>query len=274
MVELAGLAEPERLPNAVAQALGMKLDGTGAVRDELVERMAPRRALLVLDYCERLLDAVAELVHSLVRGAPDVAALSTSQEPLHVPTERQYRVTPPAVPSGTTVSGARELGAVALFETRVRITDPRFAPNDENMAAVIGICRRRDGLPLAIELAAEAGAGLASTIQPDALARPRAAGAALGDGALNALVSGALAESPPEAPGDPRTLPSGQRTPGQSPDRGDARRARNRLYPESAGRRATAPARGNSRRRRRRYCRISSFGPSGVSSTSSVLSLR
>ena len=80
--------------------------------------------------------------------------LSTSQEPLRLPAEQQYRVTPLAVPSETTTSSAREFGAVALFEARVRAADPRFALNDENLALVIDLCRRLDGLPLAIELAA------------------------------------------------------------------------------------------------------------------------
>jgi len=154
MVELAGLSDPALLPNAVAQALDIQMAGQGPALDELVAVMAPRTALLVLDNCEHLLDAVVVLVQAILQGAPNVTILSTSQEPLHLPDEQQYRVMPLAVPSGTTASDAREFGALALFEARVRAVDPRFALNDESLALVIDICRRLDGLPLAIELAA------------------------------------------------------------------------------------------------------------------------
>jgi predicted ATPase len=154
MVELAGLSDPVLLPNAVAQALDIKMAGQDPALDELVAVMAPRTALLVLDNCEHLLDAVVALVHAVLQGAPNVAILATSQEPLHLPAEQQYRVMPLAVPSGTTASGAREFGAMALFEARVRAVDPSFALNDESLPLVIDICRRLDGLPLAIELAA------------------------------------------------------------------------------------------------------------------------
>lgn len=154
MVELAGLSDPALLPNAVAQALHITLPGQGAAQDELVAGMTPWTALLVLDNCEHLLDAAAVLAQAILTGAPNVKVLATSQEPLRLPAEQQYRVTPLALPSDATASGAREYGAVALFEARVRAVDPRFALNDENLALVIDICRRLDGLPLAIELAA------------------------------------------------------------------------------------------------------------------------
>jgi predicted ATPase len=154
MVELAGLSDPELLPNVVAQTLGIPLAGQAAAQDELVAAMVPRTALLVLDNCEHLLDAVAALVQAVLRDAPNVTMLSTSQEPLHLATEQQYRLIPLAVPSGATDKSAREFGAVALFEARVRAVDPHFALNDESLALVIDICRRLDGLPLAIELAA------------------------------------------------------------------------------------------------------------------------
>jgi predicted ATPase/DNA-binding winged helix-turn-helix (wHTH) protein len=154
MIELASLADPVLLPNVVAQALDIKMVGQGAALDELVAGLAPRTLLLVLDNCEHLLDAVAALAQAVMQHAPNVTMLSTSQEPLRLLAEQQYRVIPLAVPFETTTSSAREFGAVALFEARVRAADPRFALNDENLALVIDICRRLDGLPLAIELAA------------------------------------------------------------------------------------------------------------------------
>jgi predicted ATPase/DNA-binding winged helix-turn-helix (wHTH) protein len=154
MIELAGLSDPALVPNVVAQSIDISMPGQGAVLDDLIAGMAQRTLLLVLDNCEHLLDAVTALVLAVMRGAPSVTLLATSQEPLHLPAEQQYRVVPLAVPSGNLVSGAREFGAVALFEARVRAVDPRFALNDESLPLAIDICRRLDGLPLAIELAA------------------------------------------------------------------------------------------------------------------------
>jgi len=154
MVELAGLSDPTLLPNVVAQALDIKVAGQGAALDELASGMAQRTLLLVLDNCEHLLDAAAVLAQAVLQRAPEVTLLTTSQEPLHLPAEQQYRVMPLAVPVASVASGARDVGAVALFEARVRAADPRFALNDENVAVAIDICRRLDGLPLAIELAA------------------------------------------------------------------------------------------------------------------------
>jgi predicted ATPase/DNA-binding winged helix-turn-helix (wHTH) protein len=154
MVELAGLSDPELLPNVVAQALGIAIAGQGAVLDQLVAGVAQRTLLLVLDNCEHLLDAIAALVQAVLEGAHNVTVLATSQEPLRLPAEQQYRLVPLAVPSEAALRGAREFGAVALFEARVRAVDPRFTLHADSLAVVIDICRRLDGLPLAIELAA------------------------------------------------------------------------------------------------------------------------
>ena len=154
MVELAGLSDPELLPNAVAQVLHITMSRQDAALAELVGGIAHRNLLLVLDNCEHVLDAAAALVQAVMLGAPNVKVLATSQEPLRLPAEQQYRVVPLAVPSDTVLSSARQFGAVALFEARVRAADPRFALNDESLPLVIDICRRLDGLPLAIELAA------------------------------------------------------------------------------------------------------------------------
>jgi predicted ATPase/DNA-binding winged helix-turn-helix (wHTH) protein len=154
MVELAGLSDPTLVPNAAAQALRIGLPGQGAAQDELVAALAQRRLLLVLDNCEHLLDATAALVQAMASGAPHVTVLTTSQEPLHLQGEQQFRVMPLAVPSEAAADGAQEFGAVALFQARVRAAEPRFSLNEECLGLVIDICRRLDGLPLAIELAA------------------------------------------------------------------------------------------------------------------------
>ena len=160
IVELVGLSDPVLLPGAVAQTLDIKLTGQDSSQDELVMALATRRMLLLLDNCEHLLDAVAVLAQDLLRGAPDVALLLTSQEPLRLPAEQQYRVIPLSVPAVADAEDARAFGAVALFEARVRAMAPRFTLTAENSALAIDICRQLDGLPLAIELAAARAATL------------------------------------------------------------------------------------------------------------------
>ncbi len=154
MVELASLADPALLPHAVAQVLDIKVARQGAALEELVAGLAQRNLLLVLDNCEHLLDAAAALVQAVLQGAPKVRLLATSQEPLHLPSEQQYRVMPLSLPPEPSTSNLREFGAIALFEARVQAVNPHFALTDENLATAVDICRRLDGLPLAIELAA------------------------------------------------------------------------------------------------------------------------
>jgi predicted ATPase/DNA-binding winged helix-turn-helix (wHTH) protein len=154
IIELAGLSDRALVPNAVARTLNVPIHGHGTALDDLVGGVAQRRLLLVLDNCEHLLDAAGALAQAILKSAPDIHILATSQEPLHLPDEQQYRVSPLAVPDVSAVERAREFGAVALFEARVRAVNPGLAMNDESLALVTDICRRLDGLPLAIELAA------------------------------------------------------------------------------------------------------------------------
>jgi len=154
MVELAGLADPALVANAVAQALDLQLLQEGVPRDELVDALSRRSLLLVLDNCEHLLDAVTDLAQAIVLRAPGVTVLATSQEPLRLPVEQQYRVAPLAVPAQTSPAEALAFGAVALFDARVRAVDAAFRLDDETLPWVVDICRRLDGLPLAVELAA------------------------------------------------------------------------------------------------------------------------
>jgi predicted ATPase/DNA-binding winged helix-turn-helix (wHTH) protein len=156
MVELAGLSDPALVPNAIARALDVTIAGgdADAARAALVAALAARTLLLAIDNCEHLLDAVSAVVEAILRDAPGVTVLATSQEPLRLPDEHQFRLAPLAVPADAAATAAREAGAVALFEARVRAVDPRFALTDENLALAIDVCRRLDGLPLAVELAA------------------------------------------------------------------------------------------------------------------------
>ena len=113
--------------------------------------------LLLLDNCEHLIDAVASLAAALLGGAPGVSILATSREPLGVAGEREYRLAPLGIPqasSGLTAAEAAAFPAVQLFVERVTAIVEDFALTDANAPLVVEICRRLDGLPLAIEFAA------------------------------------------------------------------------------------------------------------------------
>ena len=154
MVELASLADPALVVPTVARVLGIGLAGHGpAPLEQLVRALRSRSLLLVLDNCEHLLDAAGELAAALVEGAAGVQLLATSQQPLRIAGEQVFRLAPLAVPASGDLSQPAEFGAVRLFLERVRAHDPAFSLTDENTAAVIDICRRLDGMPLAIEFA-------------------------------------------------------------------------------------------------------------------------
>jgi predicted ATPase/DNA-binding CsgD family transcriptional regulator len=156
LVELATLDEPTLIPSVVAAALGVcEQPGTRLV-DTLVKALETRHLLLVLDNCEHLIDASAELVHRLLRTCPRLQVLATSRQSLGVPGETTWRVPSLSVPvvnaTGTDEIAASE--AVRLFVDRARAQRPAFALTDRDAGAVAEICRRLDGIPLAIELAA------------------------------------------------------------------------------------------------------------------------
>jgi predicted ATPase len=157
LVELAPLIDGRLLPHAVAAALDVHaLPGQGVV-DALVEFLAPRSALLVLDNCEHLLAATAELADVLLRSAPGLALLAASREPLHVAGEVVFRVPSLDIPAPEQAPPPAELlryAAVRLFVDRARAVAPGFLLDEANAADVARICTRLDGLPLALELAA------------------------------------------------------------------------------------------------------------------------
>ena len=155
-VDLAPLRDPELLPETIATRLG--LDGPGAVPPlEYLRRVLPgQRMLFLLDNFEHLLDA-APIVGEVLRAGPGIKALVTSREPLRVRGERIFPVTPLDVPNLANAAwreNAASSESVRLFVLRATETDAGFTLTDDNVAAVAGICRELDGLPLAIELAA------------------------------------------------------------------------------------------------------------------------
>jgi predicted ATPase/DNA-binding CsgD family transcriptional regulator len=155
LVELSGLHDAELLPDTVAAALGLPgtgLAGTGSHSqlDAILEHLRDQRLLLILDTCEHLIDACAMLADILLRATP-VTVLATSRQPLAVPGEHIYVIPPLPVPR----PGARNTGgdAVELFAQCAAAAVPGFEVTDVNRACVIRLCRRLDGVPLAIELA-------------------------------------------------------------------------------------------------------------------------
>ena len=157
LIELAPLADPALVAASVAQVLGHQLRSKDAPLDELVTLLEPQRLLLVIDNCEHLVEAVSQLAQVLLARTPDVRMLVTSQEPLRLAREHLYRLGTLGMPrEGEPVSAeqALEHGAVRLFVERAQALDPRFALDERNVQAVIDICRRLDGLALAIEMAA------------------------------------------------------------------------------------------------------------------------
>jgi predicted ATPase/DNA-binding CsgD family transcriptional regulator len=155
LVELAELRDPERLAGTVAEQLdlapGGDTGGRGPV-ELLTAFLHTRRALLVLDNCEHLLEACGDLVDTLLRAAPRLRVLATSRTALALPGEHVLPVAPLPVPEPGSAA-ADEDGAVALFAARASSVINGFAITPDNNAAVARVCARLDGLPLAIELA-------------------------------------------------------------------------------------------------------------------------
>jgi predicted ATPase/class 3 adenylate cyclase len=158
LVELAPLADGQLVVPTVARVLGHPMAVKETALASLVQVLRDQRLLVVLDNCEHLLEAVAELAAQIVAGAPGVRLLVTSQEPLHIDEEQISRLNALAVPaSGDTsaeASAALGYGAVQLFVARAQAVDASFALDSGNVDDVVEICRRLDGMALAIELAA------------------------------------------------------------------------------------------------------------------------
>src|SRR5208282_4420308 len=156
-VELAPIDDPEVVSVAVAGGLSVREHPGQDVLETIGEHVGDRSILIVLDNCEHLAAAAAELTHRLLGACPALSILATSREVLGVHGERQLAVPPLSLPRGDLVPAASalvEFDAVRFFEQRAQLVLPWFRLADDNAAAVHHVCRRLDGLPLAIELAA------------------------------------------------------------------------------------------------------------------------
>ena len=156
LVDLALNRDPQLVPSAVATVLGLEVRAEDPLSG-LVAALEDRRMLLLLDSCVHVIDAAAGLAAALLSGAPGVTILATSREPLRIPNERVHRLAPLSGPEPSaelTATEAAAFPAVRLFVERVSAISEDFVLTDANAPLVGAICRRLDGLPLAIEFAA------------------------------------------------------------------------------------------------------------------------
>jgi non-specific serine/threonine protein kinase len=157
LVDLAPISTPDLVIQAVASALRIREGGQRSMRDTLLHNLRHRELLLVLDNCEHLIDACAEISEAVLRGAPTARIVATSREPLGVPGETVWRVSSLSLPEASaspTYQALLDAEATCLFIERARAVDPTFAVAPETAGTVARICSRLDGIPLAIELAA------------------------------------------------------------------------------------------------------------------------
>ncbi|MEY2690507.1 MAG: hypothetical protein RL375_4707 [Pseudomonadota bacterium] len=156
-VELAPLADPQLVPQAVASVLGVKEDAGRPITEALTRFVQDRRLLITFDNCEHVVQACADLASQLLRASPSVKLLASSREALQIAGEVTYAVPPLGVPDHRHVPTVADVAAqesVRLFVDRVRVAQPAFVVDEDNALAVGQICRQLDGIPLALELAA------------------------------------------------------------------------------------------------------------------------
>ncbi|MDP9143716.1 MAG: adenylate/guanylate cyclase domain-containing protein, partial [Actinomycetota bacterium] len=155
-VEVSRVPEENLLASAVARQLHITENPLQSITDTLISRLAKARSLLILDGCEHLIDAVAKLTDLLLQGTTDLKILATTREWLSIREEHLVQLAPLAVPGPEiqTVAGIGAFDSVAMFVNRARLVQPGFELGPQNANLVAEVCRRLDGIPLAIELAA------------------------------------------------------------------------------------------------------------------------
>jgi predicted ATPase/class 3 adenylate cyclase/DNA-binding winged helix-turn-helix (wHTH) protein len=151
-VDLAPLSDLESVPAEVATALGLRDEPGRPIEETLLSALRQRRLLLILDNCEHLVEPCVHLVNAILRSCPEVQILATSREALGLSGERRYRVPPLSLPDQGE-EDVRTSEAISLFVERVHDQGHELVLDDRTMPVVAEICRRLDGMPLAIELA-------------------------------------------------------------------------------------------------------------------------
>jgi predicted ATPase/DNA-binding winged helix-turn-helix (wHTH) protein len=156
VIELGSLSDPDLVPSAVARALGLKLIGGELSPETIARSLGSSKLLLLLDNCEHLIDAAARLVETLVQLCPHVSVIATSREVLRLAGEHVFHVLPLDVPPERPLASDTlpEHSAVQLFIERLQASSGEFLPQGKELQAIGAICRRLDGIPLAIEFAA------------------------------------------------------------------------------------------------------------------------
>ena len=153
-VDLASLSDPALVAEVVAATLGYREEGGRSAVDTMVHRLCEQETFVILDNCEHLVDSCAALAETLLKRCPSVCILATSREALGVAGERAWLVPPLSLPAADAAATVLASEAGRLFVERAGAALPAFALDDANAPAVAQICRRLDGIPLAIELAA------------------------------------------------------------------------------------------------------------------------
>ena len=155
LVELASLSDPALLPQTVMVLFGIVAQAKTSPTEILINFLRPKTMLLILDNCEHLLDASAQLTDTLLKNCPDLKILATSRESLRITGEAAYPVPSLGLPDlEQLLEHFRDYESVRLFEERAQLSKMDFSLTLENAASVAQICHRLDGIPLAIELAA------------------------------------------------------------------------------------------------------------------------
>jgi predicted ATPase/transcriptional regulator with XRE-family HTH domain/tetratricopeptide (TPR) repeat protein len=157
LIELAPLSSGEYLPSAVTQVLGISRSDARDPLELLVSSLRARNALLIFDNCEHLVRETSRAVSAILRGCPRIRVLATSRQSLGASGETTFQIPSLTTPDPVTslaAGEAKRFPAIELFCERAAAVDDRFALRDDNALAVAEVCRRLDGIPLAIELAA------------------------------------------------------------------------------------------------------------------------
>ena len=156
-LDLAPLSDPLRVAEALVATLGVQEEGGRTLTDTLADHLRDKRTLILLDNCEQMLGAAAEVAATLLQGCAQVRMVATSREAMAIPGEMTYQVPSLPLPEPGGLAGVDAIGrsdSVRLFVERAALVRPGFQLDAQNAPVVAEICRRLDGIPLAIELAA------------------------------------------------------------------------------------------------------------------------